>query len=73
MCLENGLESVSLVSFGIASGPDSAAQGHNRSKYESACGEMVVWAVCDEHLSVLAIPYSSVFYREIFKNAGYCD
>ena len=38
---ENGLESVSLVSFGVASGPDSAAEGDNLSKYESALKEMV--------------------------------
>ena len=48
----NGLESVSLVSFACAGGPDSAAQGDNLSKYESATREMVVWAVCSEQVSV---------------------
>jgi hypothetical protein len=38
---ENGLELVSLVSFGIASGPDSAAQGDQLSKCETAGREMV--------------------------------
>ena len=41
MCLENGLESVSRVSFASANGPDSAAQGGNLSKHEGARWEMV--------------------------------
>ena len=38
---ENGLGSIPLVSFWVASGPDSAAQGDNLFKYESAAREMV--------------------------------
>jgi hypothetical protein len=38
---ENGLESVSLVSFATPSGPDCAALGDNLPKYESATREMV--------------------------------
>ena len=49
---KNGLESGSLVSFGIASGPDRAVQGGNLSKHEGASWEMVVWAVCSEQVSV---------------------
>ena len=41
MWLENGMESVSLVSFATPSGPDTAAQGGNLSKYETAGWEMV--------------------------------
>ena len=38
---KNGLESGSLVSFGVASGPDRAVQGGNLSKHEGARWEMV--------------------------------
>jgi hypothetical protein len=42
MWLENGLELDFSGGVSPVSGPDSAAQGDNLSKYESAAREMVV-------------------------------